>query len=457
MDHALQSLYAHARRILDAGLDAAEPGAAVRRTLRRDRDRLVLACGTVEDRFSPESERIFDLNCFRRVVVVGAGKASAAMGAALEGILGDRLDRGLLVTKDGHRGDLRRLEQAEAAHPVPDARGTHAAGVMGRFMAGCRADCLVLAAISGGASALLSLPADGLTLVDKAAVTDALLRSGADINALNAVRKHLSAIKGGRAAALAAPATVVALLLSDVIGDPPDVIGSGPFSPDPSTYEGALRILVEQLQPEQIPKAIRGHLEAGVRGELNETPKPEDPLFDRVHTRIVASNRESLAACRAEAEALGYAVHDLGGALDGPAEDVARLHADLVARIRAGDGPVPAPACVLSGGEPTVTVRGPGRGGRNQHLALAAVPLLADLDGVVLLAAGTDGTDGPTDAAGAFADSSTAARASAADLDPAAALCACDSYPFFKAIGDLLITGPTGTNVMDLHISLVDA
>ena len=446
MSRTLQALRAHAQQILNAGLVAAEPGAAVRRALRRDRDRLVLT-GT--------PEVAFDLNAFRRVVVVGAGKATTAMGAALEEILGDRVERGLLVTKDGHRGHLRRLEQAEAAHPVPDARGTHAAGVMGRFLDGCGTDCLVLAAISGGASALLSLPASGLTLADKVAVTDALLRSGADITALNAVRKHLSAIKGGRAAALAAPATVAALLLSDVIGDPPDVIGSGPFSPDPSTYEDALRILVEQVQPEQIPETVRGHLEAGVRGKLNETPKPEDPLFDTVHTRIVASNRESLTACRIEAEALGYAVHDLGGALDGPAEDIARLHADLAARIQRDDAPVPAPACILSGGEPTVTVRGPGRGGRNQHLALAAVPRLAALPGVVLLSAGTDGTDGPTDAAGAFADSTSATRAAAADLDPTAALCACDSYPFFKDIGDLLITGPTGTNVMDLHVTLV--
>ncbi len=446
MSRTLQTLRAHAQQIFNAGLVAAEPGTAVRRNLRRDNDRLVLV---------GPPEVAFDLNAFRRVVVVGAGKAAAAMGAALEGILGDRLDDGLLITKDGHRG-LCRLEQFEAAHPVPDERGTHAAGVMGRFLENCGADCLVLAAISGGASALLSLPAYGLTLADKAAVTDALLRSGTDIKALNAVRKHLSAIKGGRAAALAAPATVVTLLLSDVIGDPPDVIGSGPLSPDPSTYEDALRILVEQLRPEQIPETVRGHLEAGVRGRLNETPKSGDSLFGRVHTRVVASNRESLTACRAEAEALGYTVHDLGGALDGLAKDIARLHADLAARIRAGDGPVPAPACILSGGEPTVTVRGPGRGGRNQHLALAAVPRLAGLSDIVLLSAGTDGTDGPTDAAGAIVDGSTAARAAKAGLDPATALIACDSYPFFKVLGDLLITGPTGTNVMDLHITLVD-
>ncbi|MFH1530033.1 MAG: DUF4147 domain-containing protein [Pseudomonadota bacterium] len=445
MPRPLSDLRDHARRILAAGLQAAAPGAAMRRALRRDGDNLFLT----------REERRFDLGILGGVVAVGAGKAAAAMGMALEEILGDRLDGGLLVTKDGHGRALERLGLVEAAHPVPDARGLRAAGTMGRLLDSCGSDTLILALVSGGASALLSLPAKGLSLEDKAATNEVLLGSGADIAACNTVRKHLSSIKGGHAARRAAPATVVALLLSDVIGDSPAVIGSGPFAADPTTYADALRVLDTHGLIEAVPSAVRRHLEAGVRGERPETPKPGEPIFDRIHTRVIASNRDSLAACRAAAEALGYAVHDLGGALDAPAEDVAALHADLARRIRANAGPVPAPACVLSGGEPTVLVIGPGQGGRNQHLALAAVPLLAGLEGTVLLSAGTDGTDGPTNSAGAWADGTSAERAAQAGLDPVSALRSCDASAFFHALGDLVVTGPTGTNVMDLHITIV--
>jgi glycerate 2-kinase len=435
----------HAGRIVEAGLDAAAPGPAVRRTLGLDRDHLVLA---------GDPAQTFDLRRYR-VVVVGAGKAATAMGAAVEALLGDRLRRGLLVTKDGHGRSLQRITLTEASHPVPDVRSVEAARRAGRLLDGCGDDTLVLALISGGASALSSLPAEGLSLADKATTNALLLRSGADISACNTVRKHLSAIKGGLAARRAGPATVAALLLSDVIGDPPAVIGSGPFSPDPTTYADALGVLASQGLTEAVPARVRMHLEAGARGDVEETPKPGDPAFSRVHTRIIASNAESLLACRRAAEALGYAVHDLGGALDCDATEVAAIHADLAAQIRAGAGPVRAPACILSGGEPTVRVVEGGRGGRNQHVALAAVPRLAGLGDVLLVSAGTDGTDGPTDAAGAWVDGTSSRRAAGAGLDPATSLAACDAYPFFETLGDLLITGPTGTNVMDLHITLI--
>ena len=436
----------HARQILDAGLAAAAPGAAVRRALHLDGERVILAGAP---------QRAFDLRRFRRVVAVGAGKAAGPMGAALEGVLGDRLDDGVLVTKDGHGCPLGTITLAEAAHPVPDARSTAAATQVAALLDTCDADTLVLALISGGASALLSLPAQGLSHAVKATTNALLLRSGADIAACNTVRKHLSAIKGGRAARRAGPATVVALLLSDVIGDSPAVIGSGPFAPDPTTYAEALDVLDAHGLLEEVPADVRRHLEAGRRGELEETPKPGDPAFSRISSRVIASNAESLSACRRTAEHLGYTVHDLGGALACDATEVAALHADLAARLRAETGPGPAPACILSGGEPTVQVVGGGRGGRNQHVALAAVRPLAGLEEVVLLSAGTDGTDGPTDAAGAWADGTSARRAAATGLDPVASLAACDAYPFFEALGDLLITGPTGTNVMDLHITLL--
>ena len=446
MPPPLPDLRRHARTILDAGLSAAAPGPAIHRALHRDRNHLV---------FAGVEETVLDLRRFRRVVAVGAGKAAAAMGAALEEILGEHLEGGVLVTKDGHGGPLERLALAEAAHPVPDPRGVRAAGVIGRFLDGCGADTLVLALISGGASALLALPAAGLSLADKAATHALLLRSGADIAGCNAVRKHLSAIKGGHGARRAAPATVGALLLSDVIGDSPAVIGSGPFAADPTTYGDALGILKDHGLLGSVPASIREHLTAGARGERPETPKPGDPSLSEVHTRIIASNRVCLDACRRSAEGLGYSVHDLGGTQAGPGEDLARVHATIAGRIRDGRGPVAMPACILSGGEPSVEVRGTERGGRNQHLALAAVPLLAGMEGAILLSAGTDGTDGPTDAAGAWADGTSAARARATGLDPRASLRDCDSYGFFEALGDLLITGPTGTNVMDLQITLV--
>jgi len=280
------------------------------------------------------------------------------------------------------------------------------------------------------------------------------LRAGATIGELNAVRKHLSYLKGGQLAALAYPATVVSLLLSDVVGDPLDVIGSGPTAPDPSTFADALSVLVRRGVLEQVPKSVVTRVKAGARGEICETPKPGGQLFHSVHNVVIGSNRLALNAAAREAKALGYRPLILSTSMQGETREVARVHAEILREVRSADKPVAAPACLLSGGETTVTVRGRGRGGRNQEFALAAALAIAGLPDVLVLSAGTDGTDGPTDAAGAIATGDTTGRGLRQQLKAAEYLERNDSYPFFEALGDLIKTGPTGTNVMDIHLLL---
>jgi hydroxypyruvate reductase len=288
-----------------------------------------------------------------------------------------------------------------------------------------------------------------ITLEIKKSTTDELLRGGADIFELNAVRKHLSALKGGRFAALAYPATVVGLLLSDVIGDPPDVIGSGLTAPDDSTCGDALRILDKYEQRCKIPAQVRRAIERGP-----ETPKPGDTIFDRVHNVIIGSNRLALSAAAAEAKARGYRTLVLSSSMQGEAREIARAHAQILREVIASGNPVRPPACLLAGGETAVTVRGAGKGGRNQEFALAAAIDLEGCPNCLVLSAGTDGTDGPTDAAGALATGDTILRARLMGLDAAKSLAGNDSYCFFDSLGDLIRTGPTGTNVMDIHLML---
>jgi hydroxypyruvate reductase len=303
----------------------------------------------------------------------------------------------------------------------------------------------VVFVVSGGGSALLPAPAPPVTLEEKQTVTRLLLAAGATIGELNAVRKHLSRLKGGQLARAAAPARVLTLLLSDVIGDPLDVIASGPTAPDPSTFRDALDVLGRRAVLDRVPPSVRSRLEAGARGEIAETPKPGDPLFAGVANVVVGNNRLVLEAAVNRATALGYPARVVSAALQGEAGAVA---ADLVAQGRA----LPAPGCLIAGGETTVTVRGGGRGGRCQEFALAAALRLGDADDLVVLAGGTDGTDGPTDAAGAVVDAGTLRRGRAAGLDPAHALVDNDAYTFLRAAGDLLTTGPTNTNLLDLYL-----
>ncbi len=391
-----------------------------------------------------------------RILAVGAGKASGAMAAAAETALGDRVSAGVVAVKDGCLAPTRRIRLLEAGHPVPDERGAAAAREVRELAQSARADDLVLVLVSGGGSALTPAPAPPITLADKQAVTRLLLAAGANINQLNAVRKHCSLLKGGQLARAAAPARVHALLLSDVIGDPLDVIASGPTAPDGSTFAEALGILDRFGLRDRTPGSIVERLERGARGEIPETPKPEDPLFERVTNVVVGNNRLVVEAAATGARARGLTPQVLTRGLEGEAREVARRFVELARQIRSGQGPVPAPACIIAGGETTVTVRGGGIGGRCQEFALAAALEMDGLEGVVILAAGTDGTDGPTGAAGALVDGRSARRAREQRYDPRARLDDNDSHPVLACLGDLVITGPTNTNLLDIYLLLVE-
>jgi glycerate 2-kinase len=371
------------------------------------------------------------------------------VGGGGESIAGEWLVGGIAITKHGHaQRRLRRIPIVEAGHPIPDVPGIRAAHRVREILRELNARDLLLVTVSGGASALLSAPADPVTLAAKQKSTNLLLRAGADIFQLNAVRKHLSFLKGGRLAALAYPATVVTLLLSDVIGDPLDVIGSGPTAPDPTTFIDAIHVLEKCNIVARTPKTVLDLLRKGACGEIAETPKPGDPIFKNVYNIVAGSNALALAAAARQARSLGYRTRVLSNAVSGEARDVAGPQIEILRKIARR------PACLLAGGETTVTVKGKGKGGRNQELALAAAIALDGFSDVLALCAGTDGADGPTDAAGAIATGDSVARASRLGLDPLDFLRNNDSYTFFSALGDLVKTGPTGTNVMDIEILL---
>ena len=378
-----------------------------------------------------------------RPIVIGAGKAAAAMAAAVERHWPGPLS-GLVVTRYGHAVPTTRIAVVEAAHPVPDAAGAAAAQRILDLAREAGPDDLVLCLISGGGSALLALPAPGLTLADKQAVTRALLHSGATIGEINTLRKHLSAIKGGRLAAAAWPAQLVTLAISDVPGDDPGTIASGPTVADPTTFAEAAAILRKyRIAP---PAAVAAHLKAAAE----ETPKPGDPRLASSAFRIVARPAQSLAAAARRAEAAGYRALILGDDLEGEARDLGHAHAALARGKRAE-----APLCILSGGETTVTVAGQGRGGRNGEYLLGLALALDGAPGIFPLAADTDGIDGSEDNAGALLSPDSMARAAALGIDAAACLAANDAYGFFAALGDLVISGPTLTNVNDFRAILV--
>ena len=432
-----------ARAIFRAALQAADPAAAVRRHVRLEGETLVVGgCRYLLRRFD-------------RIWVVGAGKASAAMASAVEGLLGRRIAGGLVNVKYGHAARLRRIEINESGHPLPDAAGVRGTRRIAEMVERAGKRDLVICLISGGASALLPLPAPPVTLEEKQAVTGLLLASGASIAEINAVRKHLSAIKGGQLAKLAYPATVISLLLSDVVGDALDVIGSGPTAPDPSTFADARAILEKYALDARVPAAVRERLAAGMRGEVPETSKANDPAFRSTRNVIVGSNRLAVDAAAAMARQFGFKPLVLSTTIEGETREVARMHAAIAREVATSGRPARPPVCLISGGETTVTLRGAGLGGRNQEFVLAAAIDLAGCPGVTVLSGGTDGTDGPTDAAGAIADGATLARAGARGLDARRHLAENDSYRFFDALGDLLKTGPTRTNVMDVRLLLI--
>jgi len=387
-----------------------------------------------------------------RLVVLAAGKAACAMAGALEERLGPRIARGLAVTKDGHALPLARCTVREAGHPVPDARSDAAGRAALSLAAGARSDEILVVLLSGGASALLSSPPDGVSHEDLARTNAALLASGAGIEELNAVRKHLSVLSGGRLAAASGAGRVLVLAISDVIGDALDVIGSGPCAADPTTFADALAVLRRRGLdgPGALPSSVRARLAAGAEGRVEETPKPGDPRLARVRSAVLARNADALEAARAEARVRGVEARIVTRALTGEARDAGRRLAALGRAVGSAD----APRLLLAGGETTVTVRGPGRGGRCQELALAAALEIAGDPSLALLAAGTDGSDGPTDAAGAYADGGSVARGAAAGVAAAEALARNDAHAFFAAEGGLVRTGPTRTNVMDLVLIL---
>ncbi len=424
-------------RLLRVGLAAADPLRAVRRVIVRRGDAIEIAGVALP----PGS----------RLRVLAAGKAAPGMARAVEEMAGDRIAGGLVVTKDGHPREGCRLPVLESAHPVPDAR-SEAAGrsLMACAREGAEGD-VVLVLLSGGASSLLACPLPGISREDVARTTALLLGSGAEIDELNCVRKHLCDVAGGRLARAARGRSVLLLALSDVIGDRLDVIGSGPCSPDPTTYADALGVLRGRGLLPAVPAAVRAVLEAGARGEREESPKPGAGCFTRVRSAVVASNRDAIRAVVEAAPDEGLDAVALGAPLRGEAREVGRRLAALARAARPRRRML-----IVCGGEPTVTLRGNGRGGRAQELALAAAIGLAGHPGAALLAAGTDGSDGPTDAAGAIADGGSVGRAATRDASAAESLANNDSHGFFDAEGGVLRTGPTGTNVMDLVMVLLE-
>ena len=431
-----------------AALGAVDPYDAVERHFRLDGNVLC-----VDD----ESELRIDAPD-GHVWIVAVGKAAEPMAAAAAAVLGNRLSGGIVVTKYGHvtgRSLPATLEVIEAGHPIPDESGLRASRRMIELLQQTTSEDLVLLLLSGGGSALSPSPVPGLDLQDLQETTNLLLRAGATIVEVNTVRKHLSLLKGGQLARLASPASVIALILSDVVGDPLDVIASGPTCPDPTTYAGALAVLTRYGLEDLVPPPVAAYLAAGTCGAFPETPKPGDVIFDRVTNVIVGSNALAAEAAAGCARNLGYHSLMLTTFVEGEAREVAKVAVALAKELRSRSQPVSLPACIVWGGETTVTVRGTGKGGRNQELALSAAIHLEGVDGVALLALATDGTDGPTDAAGAIIDGDTARRARARGLDPLVALRNNDAYPLLDDIGDLLRIGPTGTNVNDLMVLLV--
>lgn len=384
-----------------------------------------------------------------RVFVMGAGKAAASLALASEELLGDRIDRGRIVVKHGHGLPLERIAVEEGGHPLPDAGGLEGTARLLGDLAETSASDRVFFLLTGGASALLVAPAPGLTLKDKIATTRLLLACGATIQEMNALRKHLSAVKGGRLAEHIHPAQATTLIVSDVVGNDLASIGSGPTVPDPTTFSDCLEILRRYQLTEKIPDAVRQRLLEGAEGRVPETPKPGSALFDGFESMILASNRHSLDEAARASERLGYRPEIFAYDMVGETHGRARAFAARLGQL-SGRGPV----ALLAGGETTLTVSGTGKGGRNQEFALVAAREIEGRSNVLVLAAGTDGTDGPTDAAGAFVNGTTNVRAKEKGIDPTAILADNDAYTLFDALGDLLRTGPTGTNVMDLVVGL---
>ena len=447
-ENLLKQMRFEAEEIFRASLEAVDPYEAVNHFVRKDGNRLLLGANdgdTVE----------LDLAKYDRIFIVGGGKATAPMAKAVEDLFGSRIIKGMINVKYGFTQDLAFTEIVEAGHPVPDKNGEQGTKKILDFLGSAGEKDLIFSLISGGGSALFPMPAGDITLEEKQDLTRSLLACGASIDEINAVRKHISSSKGGQMARVAYPATTVNLMLSDVVGDKMDVIASGPFTPDSSTFD-EIQGIINKYDLKDIPSTIRDHLKAGAEGQIPETPKADDPVFKQVFNFIVGSNILALESAEAKAKELGYGTLILSSMVEGETKEVALVHTAIAKEIVKTGRPLSPPICVISGGETTVTIQGKGLGGRNQEFGLAAAMDLEELPPrVVVLSGGTDGNDGPTDAAGAVVDPLTVKRGKDAGVAAFEFLKNNDAYHFLEKTGDLLITGPTNTNVMDVRLILV--
>ena len=437
------SLKQHAVTIFQAGLQAVIPGAGIKRFCQLDGEILTV-----------DGEK-YDLGRFAEILVIGAGKAGAPMAKAIEEILGDRISAGFVTVKYNHLEELHKIKIQEAGHPIPDQNGLDGAQAIYQLATLADKNTLVFCLISGGGSSLLPLPVAGVTLEDKQKTTRALLACGATIHEINTIRKHLSIIKGGGLAKAVYPATLITLILSDVVGDDLDSIASGPCVPDSKTFFDCRAIFKKYSIENEIPPSVLSYIESGITGQVAETPKAGQDFFRKNQNVIIANNYNALSKAKEKAEELGYNTVLLSSMLEGETRDVAANHIAIAREIQLHGQPVQQPACLLSGGETTVKIQGSGKGGRNQEFTLAAAVKMVGMENITVLSAGTDGTDGPTDAAGAFADETSLSRARELSINPLEYLDNNDSYHFFDKLGDLYKIGPTKTNVMDLRIILV--
>ena len=447
-DYLLRRMRTEAKAIFRESLRPVNPYGAVKNFVQVKNDHLILGK-------DGEDQTTLDLKQFDRISLVGGGKATAPMAKAMEVLLGERINTGMINVKYGFTEKLSVTRTVEASHPLPDENGVKGTAAIMNFLAKANDKDLIISLISGGGSALLCQPAQGIALGEKQTLTGMLLDCGASIDEINAVRKHISAAKGGQMARAAFPATVVNLMLSDVVGDKMDVIASGPFVPDSSTFEDALGIL-RKYALNGVPESIVGRLEEGARGRIPDTPKAGDPVFLYVSNIIVGSNILALEAAEKKAREFGYDTLILSSLIEGETRDVARVHCAIAREICRSGRPIGKPACIISGGETTVTMRGNGLGGRNQEFCLTSAVEIAGLpEKIVVLSGGTDGNDGPTDAAGAVVDPYTVERGRKAGLSVVDFLNNNDAYHFLEKTEDLLMTGPTNTNVMDVRLLLV--
>jgi hydroxypyruvate reductase len=432
------------KRISLDAIRAAHAGDALHRVLGLDGRALLLDRGRGSERFSFENGRLF---------VVGAGKAAAAMALTADCIFGELITDGVIAVKDGHTKKLSRIRQYECSHPVPDARGAAVSRAMHSLVASAGKDDLILCLLTGGASSLTPFPADGISLEDKRCVTDLLLTCGAPISDVNCVRKHLSQLKGGFLARAGFPARMLVLCVSDVVGDDFSVIGSGPFFPDSTTYSGARAVLERYDLVGKTPPSVIAHIMKGAAGASSETPKPGEPCFENTLHHIVVSNTLMIQHAASTALSLGYEPVILSGTVEGDTSDAAIAHVRAVRRhlqFRCSSKPL----CLISGGETTVHVTGKGKGGRNTEFVLRAALASADIEGLFISSVGSDGTDGPTDAAGAWMSTEHLAALRVSGIDPQRYADDNDAYTFMRRAGTLIATGPTDTNVLDLRLMI---